>query len=131
MNSIEIDSNQGTFQQFPSLLETTDFLSINTSNLAGKNKIQKLDSVFSAVLSQAVTGVQNDIRITNFIRNTNTDFILFPSGGKLSSDHFRFEATPYDFDIFQMQVSAAVLAEYINNITVNAASISVGLAETI
>ena len=129
--TIEIDSNRGTFEQFPKLTNTTDFKSINSVNLAGKNKIQKLDSTFSATLSFPLATVQNDIRIMNFIRNTNTDFILFPCGGKFSEDYFRFEAAPYDFNVYQMQVNAAKMAEYINNITRNAAVISVSLAETI
>ena len=129
--TIEIDSDRGTFEQYPVLQSATDFLSINTSNLAGKNKIQKLDPVFSAVLTQAVTGVQNDIRIMEFIRNADTDFVIFPMGGKLLTAHFRFQSSPYDWDVYQVQVSEYVMAQYINNITANAMSQSVGLSETI
>lgn len=130
--TIEVDSNNGTFIGFPLLIGTTDFQSINDMVISGKRKIQKQDKVFQGSLIIENTPYQNDVTLIDHIRERQVDFLLWPSGGKQSTDFFRFNSVTFRLqDIFQVQVNAGDLGTYIGNITQNPIAMLVSLVETI
>lgn len=128
--TIEIDSNQGTFDGFPVLSNTTDLKTIRSEVLTGKNKLQKLERTFSASIVGSLISSQNDVRIMDFLKNSESDFLFFPCGGKLPDSYFRFESRPYNFDVYQMQASESGMPEYINNVVVNATQNTLKIIET-
>lgn len=129
--TIELNDNSGTFSVYPALTGVSDYEIIQSKNLAGKNKVQKLQKVFSGALRMRNASTQNDVELFEVMRDTVADFLLYPSGGATYSDHFRFSARPYKLgDIFKVQVTEYSAPQYVNNITQNSATVSVKLVET-
>lgn len=130
--TIEVDANSGTFTGFPLLIGTTDFQSINDIVISGKRKIQKQDKVFRGSLIIENTPYQNDVTLIDHIRERQGDFLLWPSGGKQSTDFFRFDSVTFRLqDIFQVNINNGDLGTYIGNITQNPIAMSISLVETI
>jgi hypothetical protein len=130
--TIEVNENQGTFELPVPVNTLRDFQSVNNRLLNGLYRPEKQLEVFTANLVVKLGASANDAALFEFLRYTDTDFLIWPNGGKTSPGFFRFNTRPYRYeDIYQVQVMNAGMLTYIGDIYSNPQVATMLIRETI
>lgn len=123
----------GTFAGFPRIGNVQHNRNIKGSKvISGKNVIQKGYEVTTFRMNFKSYPVQNDITIVDGLHEREDSFLVWLCGGRYGSEHFTIEQRGWRLeDVYNMQVSRPLNANYEKGIYQNGANTRLSFVEVI
>ncbi len=133
LNQFIATTELGTFAGFPRIQNVQHNRNIKGSKaLSGKNVIQKGYETTTFRMNFKSYPVQADIDIVEEIHEREDSFLVWLCGGRYGSEHFTIEQRGWRLrDLYNMQISRALGANYEKSIYQNGANTSMALVEVI
>ena len=133
LNQFIATSEVGTFAGFPRIQNVQHNRNIKGAKaLSGKNVIQKGYETTTFRINFKTYPVQADINIVESLHERESSFLVWLCGGRYGSEHFTVEQRGWRLrDIYNMQISRPLSADYEKGIYQNGVNTSMTLVEVV